>query len=188
MSWRGLLGMWCVPELAKVCALSVQSGPVRVHQMSQLGIDSMAMPPILKFGSDYVKQKVCRAVFTGQKSICLCISEPGAGSDVSNIQTSAKREGDFYIVSGSKKWITGGLFGDFFTVHSLLAFLIWLYLCSCDYCFALHCAQVAVRTGGEGFGGISLLLLERDMPGISIRKMETQFDNAHSTTCVVKPC
>jgi alkylation response protein AidB-like acyl-CoA dehydrogenase len=53
---------------------------------------------------------------------------------------------------------SGGLFGDFFTV--------------------------AVRTGGEGLGGISLLLLEKSMPGITIRKMETQFDNAHSTTFI----
>jgi len=57
-----------------------------------------------------------------------------------------------------KKWITNGVFADYFTV--------------------------AVRTGGEGMAGISLLLLEKEMPGIKIRKMETQFDNAHNTTMI----
>eukprot|EP01125_Pyxidicula_operculata_P002132 TRINITY_DN12071_c0_g1_i1.p1 TRINITY_DN12071_c0_g1~~TRINITY_DN12071_c0_g1_i1.p1 ORF type:complete len:415 (-),score=98.04 TRINITY_DN12071_c0_g1_i1:60-1304(-) len=127
--------------------------------LGQAGINSMALPPILVAGSEYLKEKVCRPVITGKKHICLAISEPTAGSDVANIKATAKREGDYYIVNGTKKWITGGLFGDFFTV--------------------------AVRTGGDGMGGISLLLLEKDMPGIKIRKMETQFDNCHNTTFII---
>ncbi len=77
--------------------------------MGQVAIDSMAMPPIVAFGSDYIKNLVCRDVAMGRKSICLCISEPGAGSDVANIQTSAKKtaDGQHYVVNGSKKWITG---------------------------------------------------------------------------------
>jgi len=126
--------------------------------LGQGGINSMALPPILKYGSDYLKDKVCRAVITGQKHISLAISEPSAGSDVSAICTTAQREGEYYTVNGSKKWITGGLYADFFTV--------------------------AVRTGGPGPGGISLLLLEKDMPGIKIRKMETQFDSCHNTTFI----
>jgi len=118
----------------------------------------MALPPIVKYGSDYLKNLVVKDVYTGKKHICLCISEPTAGSDVANIKTSAKKEGDFYIVNGTKKWITGGLYGDFFTM--------------------------AVRTGGPGMSGISLLLLEKNMPGITIRKMETQFDNSHNTTFI----
>jgi alkylation response protein AidB-like acyl-CoA dehydrogenase len=136
-------------ELARVCGGGV---------LGQAGINSMALPPILLAGSEAMKQKVCRDVITGKKHICLAISEPYAGSDVANIRTTAKREGDFYIVNGSKKWITGGLMGDYFTT--------------------------AVRTGDDGFGGISLLLLERNMPGIKIRKLETQFDNAHNTTFI----
>ena len=75
----------------------------------------MALPPILNFGSEYLKQKVCRSVITGEKNICLAISEPTAGSDVANIKTRAVKNGDHYIVNGSKKWITGGLIGDYFT-------------------------------------------------------------------------
>jgi len=126
--------------------------------LGQMAINSMALPPILNAGSDYLKQKVCRDVIEGRKFICLAISEPGAGSDVAKIATTAVREGDFYIVNGIKKWITGGTMGDFFTT--------------------------AVRTGDEGMGGISLLLIERDMPGVKVRKMPVQFDSAHSTTMV----
>jgi len=126
--------------------------------LGQLGINSMALPPIIHAGSDYLREKVCRSVITGEKNIALCISEPWVGSDVANLRTSAKKEGDFYIVNGLKKWITGGAFADFFTV--------------------------AVRTGGPGPLGISLLLLEKGMPGISVRKMPTQFDTTHNTTFI----
>jgi alkylation response protein AidB-like acyl-CoA dehydrogenase len=54
-------------------------------------------------------------VVTGKKNICLAISEPYAGSDVANIRTTARLDGDHYVVNGIKKWITGGLMGDFFT-------------------------------------------------------------------------
>jgi alkylation response protein AidB-like acyl-CoA dehydrogenase len=126
--------------------------------LAQMGINSMALPPIFVAGSEEIKNKVCRDVVMGKKFIGLAISEPWAGSDVANIQTTAKREGDYYIVNGVKKWITGGLMADFFTC--------------------------AVRTGGPGMAGVSLLLLEKDMPGLKVRKMETQFDNAHNTTMV----
>jgi len=118
----------------------------------------MALPPILKAGSDYIKNKVCRDVITGKKQICLAISEPDAGSDVSNLKTTAVKEGDYYIVNGSKKWITGGLIADYYTT--------------------------VVRTGGEGFAGLSLLLIERNTPGITVRKMETQFDSCHPITFI----
>lgn len=114
--------------------------------LGQLSINSMALPPILKFGSSYLRQKVCRAVITGEKCISLAISEPWAGSDVAGLRTkatfhapkSASEEG-YFVINGSKKWITGGLMADFFTC--------------------------AVRTDGKGARGLSLLLLEKDMPG-----------------------
>jgi len=87
--------------------------------LGQHGINSMALPPVLLAGSDAMKEKVARAVITGEKNICLAISEPGAGSDVANIQTAAvlSKDGSHYVVNGSKKWISGGAFGDFFTVR-----------------------------------------------------------------------
>ena len=106
----------------------------------------IGLPPVLTFGSAEMKARVAPDVLAGRKMICLAVTEPTAGSDVANIKTTAKREGDVYIVNGEKKWITNGIWADFFTV--------------------------AVRTGGEGMGGISLLLLEKSMPGITCRKMK----------------
>lgn len=83
--------------------------------LGQLGINSMALPPIVAAGSARIKDMVIREVITGKKCISLAISEPGAGSDVANIQTSATDQGDHWLVNGSKKWITGGNMADFFT-------------------------------------------------------------------------
>jgi len=69
-----------------------------------------------------------------------------------------KKEGDYYIVNGSKKWITGGLMADYYTT--------------------------LVRTGGEGFPGLSLLLIDRNSPGLKVRKMEAQFDTCHPITFI----
>lgn len=109
---------------------------------------SIGLPPILHFGSDYLKDKVAGPCLRGEKVICLCITEPDAGSDVANLKCEAKKtpDGKHYIVNGEKKWITNGVFSDFFTV--------------------------AVRTGGSGMGGISLLLIEKDMPGVTTKPMK----------------
>mmetsp|Transcript_41034 Transcript_41034/g.49790 ORF Transcript_41034/g.49790 Transcript_41034/m.49790 type:complete len:422 (+) Transcript_41034:58-1323(+) len=108
----------------------------------------IGLPPVLHFGSDYLKKKVAGDCLKGNKVICLNITEPTAGSDVANIKTTAVKDptGSFYIVNGQKKWITNGMFADYFTV--------------------------AVRTGGKGKDGISMLLLERNMPGIKTTQMK----------------
>jgi len=122
--------------------------------LGQMSINSMALPPIINAGSQYLKDLVVRDVVTGNKQCSLMISEPGAGSDVAGIQTAATKEGDHYIVNGQKKWITGGAIANFFT-------------CAC-----------------KTEGGMSLLLLDANFPGIKVRKMKTQFDNTHNTTFV----
>ncbi|KAJ9454640.1 putative medium-chain specific acyl-CoA dehydrogenase [Diplonema papillatum] len=126
--------------------------------LEQLGINSMALPPILSHGSAKLIRDVYQGVCSGEKNVSLAISEPGAGSDVANIQCKAVKDGGFYVVSGFKKWITGGCLADYFTT--------------------------AVRTGGPGMGGISLLCIDRRLGGVAVRKMPTQFDSAHSTTFV----
>ena len=121
---------------------------------------SIGLPPILHFGSKYLKDKVAKDCLTGKKVICLAITEPYAGSDVANLQTEAKRtpDGKFYIVNGEKKWITNGVFADYFTV--------------------------AVRTGGPGMKGVSLLLIERSMPGVKTRQMNCSVVWASGTTYI----
>ncbi|WP_205585745.1 acyl-CoA dehydrogenase family protein, partial [Pseudomonas aeruginosa] len=77
------------------------------------------------------------------------ITEPGAGSDVSNLQCTAKDSGDgYFIVDGNKKWITNGIYADYFTV--------------------------AVRTGDKNSShkGLSMILIERSMPGVTTTKMD----------------
>mmetsp|Transcript_1635 Transcript_1635/g.3689 ORF Transcript_1635/g.3689 Transcript_1635/m.3689 type:complete len:452 (-) Transcript_1635:71-1426(-) len=120
----------------------------------------IGLPPVLKWGTPEIKQKVVPGVMSAEKVICLAITEPTAGSDVANIRTTAVKEGDHYLVNGEKKWITNGIFADFFTV--------------------------AVRTGSQkdGMKGISLLLVEKTMPGVNTRKMKCSGVWSSGTTYV----
>jgi alkylation response protein AidB-like acyl-CoA dehydrogenase len=120
----------------------------------------IGLPPVLKLALPEIKQRVVPPVLKGTKVICLAITEPTAGSDVASLKTTAVKEGDHYIVNGEKKWITNGIFADFFTV--------------------------AVRTDADAKGakGISLLLLEKSMPGVKTRKMKCSGVWSSGTTYV----
>ena len=109
--------------------------------VASLGSLDIGLPPIWKWGSADLKNRVVADVIQGKKIAALAITEPSGGSDVANIKTKAVKDGDHYIVNGSKTFITSGTRADYFTV--------------------------AVRTGGEGYNGISLMLIERDRPGFS---------------------
>ena len=107
-----------------------------------LGSLDIGLPPIVKWALPDVRERITPLVLSGEKISALAVTEPGGGSDVANLQTRAVRDGDFYRVSGSKTFITSGVRADFYTV--------------------------AVRTGAPGFGGISLLLIEKGTPGFSV--------------------
>lgn len=102
---------------------------------------TIGAPPIAAAGSEELKARVLPGILAGEKISALAITEPGAGSDVAQLTTTARREGDCYVVNGSKMFITSGMRADYFTV--------------------------AVRTGGPGAGGVSLLLIEGDTPGLA---------------------
>jgi acyl-CoA dehydrogenase len=102
----------------------------------------IGLPHLVEAGDPALIDRVARPVLAGEKIVSLAVTEPEAGSDVASLRTRAIRDGDEYVVSGGKLYITSGTRADFFTV--------------------------AVRTGGPGAGGISLLLIERDMPGVSV--------------------
>jgi alkylation response protein AidB-like acyl-CoA dehydrogenase len=112
------------------------------------GGTTIGLPPVMHFGSEYLRERVVRPCMKGEKIICLAITEPYAGSDVANLRCSATKtpDGKHYIVNGEKKWITNGVFADFFTV--------------------------AVRTGGPGMNGVSLLVVEKTMPGVTTKQMQ----------------
>jgi acyl-CoA dehydrogenase len=101
----------------------------------------IGLPPILALGSSELKQRIAPDVLTGDRISCLAITEPSGGSDVANLQTTARREGDHYIVDGAKTFITSGMRADWITT--------------------------AVRTGGPGMTGISLLVIPGDTPGLT---------------------
>ena len=73
----------------------------------------MATPALAKYGSDELREQYLRPAISGDYVACIGVSEPGAGSDVANIQTKAVRDGDDYVINGSKMWITNSLQADF---------------------------------------------------------------------------
>ncbi|MBG6524202.1 acyl-CoA dehydrogenase family protein [Pseudomonas aeruginosa] len=112
-----------------------------------LGALDIGLPPVVKWARPEVRERVVPAVLRGEKIMALAVTEPSGGSDVANLKTRAVRDGDHYRVSGSKTFITSGVRADYYTV--------------------------AVRTGGEGFAGISLLLVEKGTAGFSVgRKLK----------------
>lgn len=114
---------------------------VRVGLMAH----GIGLPPILTLGSEELKQEIAPAVLSGEKIIALGISEPDAGSDVANIRTTARRDGDVYVVNGAKMFISNGVRADYLTC--------------------------AVRTGGPGMAGVSLLVIPGDTPGVTRTNM-----------------
>ncbi len=112
---------------------------------SLLSLD-IGMPPLVKFGSPTLKERVVPKVLSGEKIYALAITESSGGSDVANLKTRAVREKiddkNYYRVNGSKTFITSGTRADYFTV--------------------------AVRTGDTGYGGISLLMVEKGTTGFSV--------------------
>ncbi|KAJ7896005.1 acyl-CoA dehydrogenase/oxidase [Mycena olivaceomarginata] len=75
----------------------------------------IGVPPILNYGSPELQARVVPEILDGKKFLALAISEAFAGSDVGGLQTTAVRDGDFWVVTGTKKWITNGTFSDYFT-------------------------------------------------------------------------
>ncbi len=109
-----------------------------------LGSHGIALPPILRLGNDAQRERWVRPVLRGEKIAALAITEPGGGSDVASMRTRAVRDGDHYVVNGAKTFITSGCRADFVTC--------------------------AVRTGGEGHGGISIVVIERGTPGFTVSR------------------
>ncbi|KAI9766586.1 MAG: hypothetical protein M1840_006397 [Geoglossum simile] len=125
-----------------------------------LGGFGIGCPPIIKFGKKPLVNRILPGILSGDKRVCLAITEPDAGSDVANLTCEAKLtpDGKHYIVNGEKKWITNGIWCDYFTT--------------------------AVRTGGPGMNGVSVLLIERDHGGVTTRKMDCQGVWSSGTTYI----
>lgn len=112
--------------------------------MSILVHTDISTPIIAEIGTDEQKAEFLVPALAGERIGALGITEPNAGSDVANIQTTARIDGGDFVINGAKTYITNGSFADFITL--------------------------AVRTGGPGHGGISLVLFPTDTRGFSVGK------------------
>ncbi len=148
----GLLGV-CYPEEWSGFQSDIFHEVVVTEELTRSGSGGLAaglmshgiaLPPILALGTHEQKQRFIPSVLKGEKIAALGVTEPGGGSDVANLRTRAVRDGDYYVVSGSKTMITSGARADFVTM--------------------------AVRTDGPGHRGVSLLVVETASPGFTVSK------------------
>jgi alkylation response protein AidB-like acyl-CoA dehydrogenase len=111
-----------------------------------ISIHNMASWMIDRFGSQAVKDKYLPSLITMDRLASYCLTEPSSGSDAAALKTRAVRDGDHYVVTGTKQFISGGGENEVYVTM--------------------------VRTGEEGPKGISCLVIEKDMPGVSFGAQE----------------
>src|SRR5206468_12059580 len=124
-----------VEEIARACASSALI----------LMVQELGTLPIQLFGSDELKQRYLPRCATGELSPAFCLSEPEAGSDPSSMRTHAVRDGDEWVINGTKNWITNASIADFYVVFAITA-----------------------RESRR----ISCFVVEKDAPGFSVPKLE----------------
>ena len=138
-----------IEELARVCGATTLS--VAAHC-------SLCATPISMFGNEAQKQKYLPDLLTGKKFGSFCLTEPHSGSDAAALSTSATRQGDHYILNGSKMYVTNGGYAGTYVV------------------FAKTNAQVSKTRG------ISAFIVEREFPGVIIGKKENKLGLRASDT------
>ena len=128
---------------------------------SCIAINSLAAIPLVYFGSNEQKEKHLSAVCAEKLKMALCVTEPGAGSDVSAITSSAKRDKDGYLLNGSKTFITNGGVADYYVVFATI-------------------------DKSLGYKGITAFLVPRDSEGVGVGKKEDKMgQRAANTTDVL---
>lgn len=125
-----------------------------------LSIHNMVSWMIDSFGSEALRRRFLPELTPMRLIACYCLTEPGAGSDAASLRTSAARDGDDYLLDGTKAFISGGGAGD-------------LYL-------------VMARTGGPGADGISAILVENGTPGLSFGRPERKLGWNSQPTAMVR--
>lgn len=152
----GLLGIQFPEEVGGSGGNGID-GAIVCEEMHQAGASGgvfaslftcgIATPHLIASGNADQIDRWVRPTLAGQKIGSLAITEPGGGSDVGNLTTTARLDGDHYVVDGAKTYITSGCRADF--------------------------VVTAVRTGGPGSGGVSLLVVDTDTPGFTVsRKLD----------------
>ena len=150
----GLLGLG-YPEEYGGTPGDVWFGEIAGEELARVGagginaslmVHGIGLPPVINWGSEAMKAEIAPPILRGEAWISLGITEPGGGSDVASMKTTAVRDGDHFVVNGSKTYITGGMRAT------------WV--------------STAVRTGGEGPGGVSMLLIPTSAEGFSRTELE----------------
>ena len=145
-----------VEELSRVCAAH---GTILSAQLS------LATVPILKFGSEELKKAYVPDMASGRKYGAFCLTEAGAGTDAASQKTIAEKQGDNYVLNGSKVFITNGAVADIFVVF-------------------------AMTDKTKGLKGISAFVAEKSFPGLSIGQAEDKMGICASSTTeiIFKDC
>ena len=131
-----------------------------VSTAAYISIHNMACWMIDAFGDDSQRARFLPKLMTMEHFASYCLTEPDAGSDAASLQTSATRDGDDFVLNGTKAFISGGSVSD-------------IYVCM-------------VRTGEDGAGGVSCLVVEKGTPGLSFGKPETKLGwNSQPTAAVI---
>ncbi len=121
---------------------------------------------IVRFGSEYLKKKYLPDMASGTKIGAFALSEPGAGSDATNLSTRAEKKGDYWVLNGTKHFITNAPVADVFTV------------------IALTDKEKGVK------GGITAFLVEKDFPGLTIGKKDKKMGlrGSYSSQVIMEDC
>jgi alkylation response protein AidB-like acyl-CoA dehydrogenase len=124
-----------------------------------LSIHNMASWMIDRFGADGLRRKYLPRLTTMELIASYCLTEPGAGSDAASLRTTARRDGDTYVINGAKAFISGAGTSDIYVVMA--------------------------RSGGEGAGGVSTFVVEKDTPGLSFGAQERKMGWSSQPTAMV---
>ncbi|QUD87989.1 isobutyryl-CoA dehydrogenase [Phenylobacterium montanum] len=130
-----------------------------VSTAAYISIHNMASWMIDRFGSDELRQRYLPRLTTMELIASYCLTEPGSGSDAAGLRTTAKRDGDHYVLNGSKAFISGAGVSDVYVVM--------------------------VRTGESGPRGVSTLVVEKGTPGLSFGANEKKMGWKSQPTAVV---
>ncbi len=122
--------------------------------------NSVGCGPVLSHGSDFLKEKYLKPMAAGELLACFCLTEPQAGSDASALKTRAVKEGDEYVLNGSKQFITSGM-------HAQIAIVF------------------AVTDPAAGKRGISAFLVPTDNPGYKVASLEDKMGQNASDTASI---
>ncbi len=168
MAELGFMGMF-IPEQWGGSGMDVVSYVLAMEEISAAcattGVimsvnNSLVSDLLLRFGTDQQRDRWLRPLASGDKLGCFCLSEPGTGSDAANQSARARREGDKWVINGTKNWITNGPFADTAIVFTM-------------------------SEPEKGVRGITAFVVDRDTPGYSVGQIEDKLGIRGSATCQI---